>query len=134
MEGKVLAKSATAMSSFIPSRSPYYKPVSQSYGKKLPLSKVENSEKALLHVKSERKNVEELLDAMEKRVVKLKRKEEHAARRLALAKDKAQVFQSARDFVKDVRHRSDGSEETETTRRTDGKTEPAQTGSAASKT
>lgn len=101
MESHSLAKLPSKQSYFNPSHSPYFKPTSIA-PKKLSTGKTDNSEKALLRVKSERNAVEELLETMEKRVAKLKRKEEHAARKLALARDKAQAFTSAREFVKEV--------------------------------
>lgn len=107
MESHSLAKLPSKQSYFDPSHSPYFKPTS-SAPKKLSTGKTDNSEKALLRVKSERNAVEELLETMEKRVAKLKRKEEHAARKLALARDKAQAFTSAREFVKEVTTRQMG--------------------------
>lgn len=103
MESTALAKSSTVRSYFIPSRSPYYKATSLP-GKKQSESKLKTDagEKALNKVKTERRNVEELLEAMEKRVAKLKRKEEHATSKLLAARSKAETFQTARDFVKEV--------------------------------
>ena len=105
MESQSLARLPTKQSYFNPSHSPYFKPTSPSVRKKFSTAKTDNSEKALLRVQSERNTVEDLLETMEKRVAKLKRKEEHAARKLALARDKAQVFTSTREFVKDVTNR-----------------------------
>lgn len=104
MESQSLAKLPSAKSYFNPARSPYFKPTSPSTHIKHSTSKPDNSEKALLRAKSERNTVEELLETLEKRVAKLKRKEEHASRKLALARDKAHVFVSTREFVKDVTH------------------------------
>jgi hypothetical protein len=104
MESQSLAKLPSAKSYFNPARSPYFKPISLSTHTKHSTSKPDNSEKALLRAKSERNTVEDLLETLEKRVAKLKRKEEHASRKLALARDKAHVFVSTREFVKDVTH------------------------------